>query len=120
VLILAALATYLPWLVLQGSRRQVFLWYILPTLPFMYAALGILLAWSWRWISARLVAAAFGIGALAAFAFFFPILTALPLPADEWRSRMWLADCERPGAATLELPDDETSSGPPPDGWCWI
>ena len=42
VLIVAALATILPWLVLQGSRSQVFLWYLLPTVPFMYAALGVL------------------------------------------------------------------------------
>jgi dolichyl-phosphate-mannose-protein mannosyltransferase len=120
VVIVAALATYLPWLALQGSRSQVFLWYILPTLPFMYAALAILLAWSWRWISARMLAAALGAGAFALFAFFFPILTALPLEADDWRTRIWLADCERPGAPTLQLPDDEISSGPPPDGWCWI
>jgi dolichyl-phosphate-mannose-protein mannosyltransferase len=120
VVILAALATYLPWLALQGSRSQVFLWYILPALPFMYAALGILLAWGWRWVAARVVAAALGVGVVALFAFFFPILTALPLAPDDWRGRMWLTDCERPGAPTLELPDDATSSGPPPDGWCWI
>lgn len=120
VLIVAALATYLPWLVLQGSRSQVFLWYILPSLPFIYAALGVLLAWSWRWVWARVVAAAFGVAVLGLFAFFFPILAALPLQPDDWRSRIWLADCERPGAPTLHLPDDEISSGPPPDGWCWI
>ena len=38
--IVAALATYLPWLALQGNRSQVFLWYILPTIPFLYAAVG--------------------------------------------------------------------------------
>jgi dolichyl-phosphate-mannose-protein mannosyltransferase len=120
VVILAALATYLPWLLLQGSRSQVFLWYILPSLPFLYAAVGILAAWAWRFVAARVVAGAFAIAAMALFIFFFPILTALPMQPDEWRSRMWLADCDRPGAPTLTLPDDETSAGPPPDGWCWI
>ncbi|MEP6468539.1 MAG: phospholipid carrier-dependent glycosyltransferase [Chloroflexota bacterium] len=120
VVILAALATYLPWLVLQGSRSQVFLWYILPSLPFLYAAVGILAAWAWRSVPARVVAVALGIGLVVLFAFFFPILTALPLQPDEWRSRMWLTDCDRPGAPNLELPDARVSSGPPPDGWCWI
>jgi dolichyl-phosphate-mannose-protein mannosyltransferase len=120
VLVVAALATYLPWLILQGSRSQVFLWYLLPALPFMYAALGVLLAWAWRSVPMRVLAGITGIGVIGLFAFFFPILAALPLQPNDWRSRIWLADCERPGAETLELPDDEISSGPPPDGWCWI
>jgi dolichyl-phosphate-mannose--protein O-mannosyl transferase len=120
VVIAAALAAYLPWLVLQGSRSQVFLWYILPTIPFLYAAVGILAAWAWRSVPARVAAGAFGVAVVALFAFFFPILAALPLRSDDWRSRIWLADCARPGAPTLELPDDAISSGPPPSGWCWI
>ena len=120
ILIAGALATYLPWLVLQGSRSQVFLWYLLPSLPFMFAAVGVLLAWAWRSIPARVAAALGGVAIVALFAFFFPILAALPLTPDDWRNRIWLADCDRPGAATLELPDGEISSGPPPDGWCWI
>jgi hypothetical protein len=59
-------------------------------------------------------------GCLALFVFFAPVLMALPLTPEEWRSRMWLTDCERPGAETLTLPDDEISQGPPPSGWCWI
>jgi hypothetical protein len=59
-------------------------------------------------------------GCLALFVFFAPVLMALPLTPEEWRSRMWLTDCERPGAETLALPDDEISQGPPPSGWCWI
>lgn len=35
VIVVAALATYGPWLVLSGSRSQVFLWYLLPALPFL-------------------------------------------------------------------------------------
>jgi dolichyl-phosphate-mannose--protein O-mannosyl transferase len=118
--IIAALATYLPWLALQGDRNQVFLWYILPTIPFLYAAAGVLLAWTWRWIAARVVAGLAGAAVIGLFAFFLPVLVALPLDADGWRARMWLTDCERPGAPTLVLPDDQISSGPPPTGWCWI
>jgi dolichyl-phosphate-mannose-protein mannosyltransferase len=120
VLIGAALATWLPWLILAGSRSQVFLWYVLPTIPFLCAALGILAARIWRGVVGRVTVAAFAAATLALFLFFFPLLTALPLDADAWRSRMWLTDCERPGAPTLVLPDDEVNSGPAPPGWCWI
>jgi dolichyl-phosphate-mannose-protein mannosyltransferase len=118
--IVAAVATYLPWLALQGDRSQVFLWYILPTIPFLYAAVGIVLAWGWRWLATRVAAVVAGVAVIGLFAFFLPILIALPLDADAWRARMWLTDCARPGAPNLTLPDDETSSGPPPSGWCWI
>ena len=43
-----SVATYLPWLALQGDRSQVFLWYVLPTIPFLYAGLGVLAALAWR------------------------------------------------------------------------
>ena len=119
-LIVAALATILPWLVLQGSRSQVFLWYLLPTVPFMFAALGVLAGRAWPSVPARVVGGLLGAAIIGLFAFFFPILTALPLQPDEWRTRIWLTDCARPGAPTLELPDDQISSGPPPAGWCWI
>ena len=120
VVIVASIATYLPWLALQGDRSQVFLWYILPTIPFLYAGLGVLAALAWRSVAGRTVVAAFAVASVALLAFFFPLLTALPVSPDEWRARMWLTDCARPGAPTLELPDSEISSGPPPAGWCWI
>ena len=120
VVIVAAIATYVPWLALQGGRSQVFLWYILPTIPFLYAGLGVLAALAWRSVAGRTVVAAFAVASVALLAFFFPLLTALPVSPDDWRARIWLTDCARPGAPTLELPDSETSSGPPPAGWCWI
>jgi dolichyl-phosphate-mannose-protein mannosyltransferase len=120
VLLVAALATYLPWLVLSGSRTQVFIWYLLPTLPFLFGALGLLAAWAWRWLAGRV---AIGVAALAvavSCAFFLPVLTAAPLTPADWRSRIWFTDCERPAAPTLKLPDDQINQGPPPGGWCWI
>jgi dolichyl-phosphate-mannose--protein O-mannosyl transferase len=116
----AALSTYLPWLVLSGSRSQVFIWYLLPTIPFLYAALGLWAALAWNSVPGRM---AIGLGALAitvSFAFFYPMLTAAPLTPDAWRSRIWFTDCSRPGAPTLTLPDDEIDRGAPPSGWCWI
>ncbi|HYM52359.1 MAG TPA: phospholipid carrier-dependent glycosyltransferase [Candidatus Dormibacteraeota bacterium] len=120
VLIGAVLATWLPWLILSSSRSQVFLWYALPTIPFLCAALGILAARIWPSRVGRVAVAALAAAALALFAFFFPLLTALPMEPDDWRSRMWLTDCQRPGAPTLVLPDDGIRIGPAPTGWCWI
>jgi dolichyl-phosphate-mannose--protein O-mannosyl transferase len=120
VILAAVASTFLPWLVLSGGRDQTFLWYLLPTVPFVCIALGCFVAWAWRSVGGRVAAAVLGLLVLASFAFYVPVLTALPLTPDDWRARMLFRDCDRPGAPSLELPDDEISSGPPPDGWCWI
>lgn len=120
VLLVAALSTYLPWLVLSGSRSQVFIWYLLPTIPFFYAALGLWAALAWNSLRGRVAIGLAAIAVAVSFAFFYPMLTAAPLTPDEWRSRIWFTDCSRPGAPTLVLPDDEVDRGPPPSGWCWI
>ena len=132
VLVVAALATYLPWLVLPGSRTQVFIWYLLPTLPFLFGALGLVAAWSWRWLAGRVGIGVTALAVAVSFAFFMPVLTAGPLKPDEWRSRIWFWDCARPGAPTITMPHDQTyfwltliehfavDMGPPPAGWCWI
>jgi dolichyl-phosphate-mannose--protein O-mannosyl transferase len=118
IVLVGALTAFLPWLLLGFARSQVFLWYVLPALPFLYTAVGIA-AVRWRgWARGLLV---LGLaGALAGFLFLWPIATAAPLSPDDWRLRMWFTNCERPDAPTLELPDDTINSGPPPDGWCWI
>jgi dolichyl-phosphate-mannose-protein mannosyltransferase len=120
VILAATLSTYLPWLILSGSRTQVFIWYLLPTIPFLYAALGLLAARAWSSVAARVTTGVAGLAVAASFVFFLPILTAQPLTPEAWRARIWFADCDRPGAPTLELPDDEINRGPPPSGWCWI
>jgi dolichyl-phosphate-mannose-protein mannosyltransferase len=120
VIIAGALAAYAPWLVLSGTRSQVFLWYLLPSLPFVYLAVGLLAARAWDRLAGRAVMAGYALLLLAGFAFYFPVLTALPLEPDAWWLRITFRDCERTGAPTLELPDAEINSGPPPDGWCWI
>jgi hypothetical protein len=55
------------------------------------------------------------VAVIASFAFWLPVATALPLDPDGWRLRMLFADC-----GDQALPDDTTSSGSPPPGWCWI
>jgi dolichyl-phosphate-mannose-protein mannosyltransferase len=121
VILAGALSAYLPWLLLSATRSQVFLWYILPAIPLLYTAVGLWVAWAWASLAGRVAAVALALATLALFVFFFPILTALPLSPEAWRTRIWFTDCARPeGAPTLTLPDDSISEGPPPSGWCWI
>jgi dolichyl-phosphate-mannose--protein O-mannosyl transferase len=120
LIVTAALSTYLPWLILSGSRSQLFIWYLLPTIPFLYGALGLLAALAWRTLAGRVTLGVAAAAVLASFVFFYPILAGTPLSPDDWRARIWFADCARPGAPTLTLPDDDISEGPPPSGWCWI
>jgi dolichyl-phosphate-mannose--protein O-mannosyl transferase len=121
VILGAAAATYLPWLVLSGDRSQTFLWYLLPTVPFLGCAVAVVVAWTWErapW--GRVAAAASVVAILAAFVFWLPLATALSLDPGAWRARILFADCERPDGSVTELPDDSTSQGEPPPGWCWI
>jgi dolichyl-phosphate-mannose--protein O-mannosyl transferase len=118
VVLVGALSAYLPWLILGFARSQIFVWYVLPALPFIYIAVGIAAA---RWRGWARGALAIGLAAaVAGFVFFWPLVTGAPLSPEDWRMRMWFTDCDRPGAEMLILPDDTVNSGPPPDGWCWI
>ena len=116
----AAVSTYMPWLILSGDRSQTFLWYFLPTVPFLCLALGVFAAWGWSRVSGRVTVGIYGLLVMASFAFYVPLLTALPLDPDGWRLRVLFQDCERADAPSLTLPDDSTSQGTPPRGWCWI
>lgn len=115
VIVGAALSTYLPWLVLSGDRSQTFIWYLLPTVPFLCLALGCVAARAWGSVRWRIAGAVYGALVVAGFAFWLPVATALPLSPDAWHLRMLFTDC-----AGQALPDDTTSSGAPPPGWCWI
>jgi hypothetical protein len=77
-------------------------------------------AWGWSRLAGRVAAGVYAGALIASFVLYVPLLTALPLSPEGWQSRMLFRDCERPGAPTLTLPDDEINQGPPPDGWCWI
>ena len=120
VLLVAAVATYVPWLILSGDRSQTFLWYFLPTVPFLAVAIGVLAALAWHHAAGRVAVVAYGLLIVASFAFYVPVLTGLGLDPDDWRMRILFADCDRPDGATQDLPDDSSSQGVPPEGWCWI
>jgi dolichyl-phosphate-mannose-protein mannosyltransferase len=136
-LILAGFAfTYGPWLLPGASRSAVFLFYLLPAVPFMILAL---VFWMHRigetW-EGRAATALFSAGALAMFAFYYPLLTKRSLPQPDWQKRIWIFDnCDKPpgpvvtstvtttasdGTVETSLTETEDNSSLPPTGWCWI
>lgn len=126
VILVGVGATYLPWLVVDRVRTFVFLFYVLPTVPFLclavarVAAAGLAHAWG------RVVFACFAAGVLGLFVFFHPLLTARPMSYTAWRARVGpFSACGPPGTTggqimkgTRLLP--AARPGPPPSGWCWI
>jgi dolichyl-phosphate-mannose--protein O-mannosyl transferase len=116
----AAAATYLPWLILSGDRSQTFIWYFLPTVPLLCVAIGCFAGWAWSRMGGRVATVAYGVLIVASFAFYLPLLIALPLDESGWRTRILFADCAGSGTADPSVPDDSTSQGDPPPGWCWI
>ena len=133
--ILAGFAfTYLPWLIPSG-RDAVFLFYLLPTVPFM--CLGI--AWAFTKLGntweAKASVALYLAGAIGLFVFYYPLLTKGSIPEPSWRKRIWIFDnCDKPeGVATkttvtsttngrevVETKDTMKNDDLPPNGWCWI
>ena len=98
---------YLPLLALTLVRSFIFLYYLLPSVPFMCLAVALV---STQWahsLSTRAIVVAFSAGALVLFAFFYPVLTATPLSRQEMEAREWFHDCELPPGKAA------------PDGWCW-
>ena len=126
--------SFVPWLVLD--RPAVFIFYLLPTIPFMCLALAYVatrIGRSWEAVAA---VALFSVATVGVFVFYYPLLTGRPIPEPEWRSRIWVFDqCDKPvgGPATATVTEtvgkkvttriSETTSdtsGLPPVGWCWI
>jgi dolichyl-phosphate-mannose--protein O-mannosyl transferase len=127
--------TYAPWLLPQLGRPAIFLFYLLPSLPFMYLTLGyvaVRLGDSWEAHTAR---ALFAVGAIGLFAFYYPLLAAVAIPESAWNSRISVFDhCTKPpghvttstitttvdGTRTTSETTSNDNADLPPEGWCWI
>ena len=116
MILAGALGTYLPWLVLSGDRDQTFIWYLLPTIPFLCLALGFFAALAWERMATRVAA---GVYARAGRRQLRVLPAAAGRPADLTRCVAARTSCSAT-APGRPLPDDTTSSGEPPPGWCWI
>ena len=130
--------TYLPWLIPQVSRSAIFLFYLLPAIPFMCLAIAYALTsigWSWE---AKTAQALFAAGAIAAFVYFQPLLYKTTMPRSHWDARIWFDDfdtgCKRPRGTPTTTTVTEVTEGKettvekstndngslPPTGWCWV
>ena len=138
-LILAGVAfTYGPWLLtgLLSDRSAVFLFYLLPTVPFMCLALGYVASRLGRSWEATAAVALFSAAALWFFVFYYPLLAKVPIPRTQWDKRIWVFDdCDKPSTdPTTSLITETkarrtivrttfttgTDEDLPPKGWCWI
>jgi hypothetical protein len=96
---------------------------VLPALPFLYLALAnglVTMAGGARAIVQPMVM----VGALGSYAFFAPVLYAVPLPYDAWRDRILFDSCgDAVGVVEIDgtqrmVPEFEVV--PAPRGWCWL
>lgn len=129
-------AGWLPWLVLAPTRDSSFMFYLLPSVPFMCLAVGYvaarIAARAWGWT----VVEGFAAAAVALFGFYYPVLAAVPISQDSWRARILFADCDLEGVTLSRIslapgvttppdvpgpyPEATIRGGGPPSGWCWI
>ncbi|MGH2787342.1 MAG: phospholipid carrier-dependent glycosyltransferase [Actinomycetota bacterium] len=136
LIVAGILLTYSPWLIQQTGRGAIFIFYLLPTVPFMCLALAYCatrIGGSWE---ARAAVAVFAATTVGLFGYFYPVLTKRPLPPEQWKGRIWFDedDCRfRPnttqvtstetkagGAVIIRTSDSTSEEGKPPRGWCWI
>ena len=136
--------TYLTWLFVSPVVNNVFLYYFVGTVPFLCVALAALMV---RFIRSRLRAlavAAYVTLVVAAFVFYFPVLTWRALGPADWERRMLFSSCEAAPVAgdeivigslyeldnpfmrpVLAFPKEAFDPGDPlppltrADGWCW-
>jgi dolichyl-phosphate-mannose--protein O-mannosyl transferase len=100
-ILLAFLAGYLPWFYEDHEHRTMFLFYLLPSLPFMVLAvtMGVGVVLGHRTASQRrraigaVFAGAYLLAVIGNFAYFYPILSGKVITYDQWNQRMWLHSC---------------------------
>lgn len=123
VILTGFLVTWGAWLLLVPTRSYMFLFYLLPAVPFMCLALAYAVVALPRARARVPSAAALTAAAAALFALSYPVLAAVPVSPEAWERRIVFgyeacgierpAPGEPPHQAFLE---DRT----PPTGWCWI
>lgn len=135
IIVLGFVATYMTWFLLSlTGRPATFLFYVLPTVPFLCLALGYVasrIGSSWE---AKSAIALFTVGAVAMFGFYYPLLANVGIPQRDWDRRIWVFDkCDVEGVevatdvtrtshgrATTFSTTSVTTDSIPPKGWCWI
>ena len=134
VILTGFLVTYGPWLIPFSDRSAVFLFYLLPCVPFMCLALGYVACTLGRSLPAKGVVTLFLSGAIGLFAWYYPLTANVAIPYEDWDARLWIFDhCDKPpgapvtetvtttvdGTQTTKEETGNSSDDLPPPGWCW-
>lgn len=114
VIVVVIACLYLPWLVVGLHRQQVYLYYMLPIVPFMCLALALVADRLWSRTAGRAAVSAFACLALVLFGFYYPVIAGRPLSPAQWRERIIFR-----GSCPQQTPILYQSK-PPPNGVCWI
>ena len=95
-------AGYLPWFVADHDHRTMFLFYMLPVVPFMVLAvtmvLGMALGRAYstqlRHAIGTVAVGAYLVTVIASFGYLYPVLAGKTLTYDQWHRRMWFHTCD--------------------------
>jgi dolichyl-phosphate-mannose--protein O-mannosyl transferase len=101
-ILLMFLFGYLPWFHEDMKHRVMFLFYMLPNVPFMVLAVTMLIGmalakWSTASIRGWITASTVGIylaTVVVLFGFFYPLLSARNISTEDWNKRIWFKTCQ--------------------------
>jgi dolichyl-phosphate-mannose--protein O-mannosyl transferase len=125
VILVTVGVTYLPWLLLAANRQFVFLYYVLPVIPFLCVALGAVAMTLVRSLAGKVVVIVYAAAVIGMFGFFYPVLTGGSESYSAWQDRLWFQSCHVAGTTHAVIVRDGRTypfpgEGHPPSGWCWI
>ena len=99
--------TFIPWLLID--RPAVFIFYLLPTVPFMCLAIGYVVTQIGRSWEAKAAVALFSRRDLRVIPLLLPVAGWEAAPATKWNARIWVFDnCDKPVGATVTATITET------------
>jgi dolichyl-phosphate-mannose--protein O-mannosyl transferase len=95
-------AGYLPRFWADAHHRTMFLFYMLPNVPFMVLAVTLVLglalgranASSLRHSVGTVAVGAYLLAAIGVFGYLYPVLAGQTLTYDQWHRRMWFHNCD--------------------------
>ncbi|MGH9258172.1 MAG: phospholipid carrier-dependent glycosyltransferase [Vicinamibacterales bacterium] len=111
VIVAGFAAGYVPWLLI--TRQEAFLYYFLPSVPFLYLAVGHLVSSVPAGFRRLTASGALVVASVGMFLFFWPLLTGRPVSHQRWEQRMLFSNCDPAERTPVIRPV------PPPAGWCW-
>jgi dolichyl-phosphate-mannose--protein O-mannosyl transferase len=109
---------YLPWFYTDQDHRTMFLFYMLPSLPFMVLAITMTLGMvigrrdmaAVRHTVGTVAVGAYLLVVVVMFGYLYPVLAGKVLPYDQWHNRMWFHTCD-----TTKDRNEHHENAP-----CWI